>query len=229
LRRTILDFRWIVVGAVLLVSVPASALNRYIGVLGPFAGVGIDTNPDVANRSYLLGNRFESVNIENNISLVINAFLGLGVGLPDVIDVTAFDSSTAKTSLYSYMGLLIRYEDCVLKLGDGLNNTGLYWGFGGGAYFGMALTFNAAGEQVEMGDTDLSSARTQSMTIDPTLNAYVKFLIDFNQDFGLYPFFDYEFVPLRSYFKANATDEKPKHRFLVGVGFAFEFGEGKMI
>ncbi len=208
-------------GLALLFPLSSQALNSYIGVLGPSLGYSIDSR-STRGDSYILGNRFESVNIENNISLVLNGFLGFGFSISNITDVSSVDDASASSTVYAYFGAILRYEDLLLKVGDFDNPTGLYWGLGAGAYYGIAMSFSSGGDEITLSTDDLSQARSRSMNVEPVVNFFMKFLLDFNGKFGMYPFFDYELIPMRVYFNADYTDKKTKHRFFAGLGIAFE-------
>ncbi len=207
-------------GSTFLLGSKASSMESYVGVIGPFAGFGLDSNSNAATTSYLVGDRFESVSLENNISFVVNMLAGLGVEFPNSSQFTITGSGA---SLYVYVGGIMRYEDYFFKFGDDGNSTGLYYAIGVGAYYGKAMNLALNGSQVELNAVEQASFNNATQVIDPVINASIKLLLDFNQSFGIYPFIDYELLPFRSYFKIGYTDTKLKHRFYVGCGFAFEW------
>jgi hypothetical protein len=214
----------ILLQGVLILSSPALALNNYIGILGPFGGLSLDSNPDSSGKSYYVGGRFESTTISGQLSVVINSMVGLGIGFPDETD--TLEVSDATLSAYLYVGSILRYEATLMRFfsdQEDENASGLYLDVGGGFYYGAALNFAIDGQRVPLPDSALSSARHSVQVIDPVLNAEIKLLLDFDRHFGIYPFLSYEFIPYRSYFRASYTDHHMKHRFFGGVGFAFEW------
>jgi hypothetical protein len=213
--------RFAVIGS-LCAAGTSFALGDYIGVLAPFVGVGIDSNKNATGQDYLGGLRFESVTIENHLSVVVSSFISLGVNFPDN-DAITIDHDAS--SLYLYVGGVLRYEDSIFELGENKNATGLYYDIGIGAYYGRGLRYTNNGSTISLTDAQLSAARSATQVIDPVIDLGLKLVLDFNKSFGVYPFIDYELIPFRSYFKTTYTDSKIKQRVMLGMGFAFAWDD----